>query len=230
MSDGTHSTLIEPAKWLSPGTQEDEARSLFRQSRSPDMHANYAVYLCARVCDLLADRTKWLELGEANGCIDQVYADRWSRLWDDLQCWLNDRPEELLPVETLDGEPFPHILFVHWAAISSNQLHHTACILLLNMPPKPLKLKLGANATLGYAKRICGISATNLHQGCLNNAIQPLWIAGRHLTHKSEHSALIKLFKSIEETTGWVTSWRIADLEVTWGYKVRKSRRNSTSH
>ena len=67
---------------------------------------------------------------------------------------------------------------------------------------------------------------TNPHQGCLNNAIQPLWIAGRLLSHKSEHALLVKLFKRIETSTGWINNWRIADLELTWGYKVRKHQRD----
>ncbi|KAF1812255.1 hypothetical protein P152DRAFT_30347 [Eremomyces bilateralis CBS 781.70] len=223
MSDGTQGTLIHSSKWLPPGTPANDAHTLFAQAHSSDMHANYAVYLCAQICELLADRTKYVELGEENGCTDEVYVERWMQLWDDLQCWLDDRPAEFLPIQTIDAEPFPFILFLHWAAISANQLHHTGCILLLNMAPKSMKGKVSvADATLGYAKRICGISVTNPHQGCLNNAIQPLWIAGRHLTHRSEHAIIIKLFKNIEDITGWVTSWRIADLETTWGYKIRK--------
>ncbi|KIW04686.1 hypothetical protein, variant [Verruconis gallopava] len=224
MSDGTQSTLIEPWRWLAPGVSADRAQELFAQHRSPDMHANYAVYLCAKVCELLADRTKYSELGADNGCNDAAYAMRWTALWDDLQAWLDQRPEELLPLQTLDGKPFPHILFIHWAAISANQLHHTACLLLLDMAPAGSKQSLQKEQLiLGYAKRICGISLTNPHQGCINNAVQPLWIAGRHLTHRSEHAVLIKLFKNIEQTTGWATSWRVADLERIWGYKIRKN-------
>ena len=223
MSDGTQGPLIEPWRWLAPGVHEAEASRLFAQFRSPDMHANYSVYLCAKVTELLSNRTRYMEFGEENGCTDAVYATRWKTLWDDLQSWLDQRPEELLPLQILDSEPFPHILFAHWAAISSNQLHHTACLLLLNMPPPHAKLIHDkSHTTSGYAKRICGISLTNPHQGCLNNAIHPLWIAGRHLSHRSEHAVLIKLFKNIEQTTGWVTSWRIADLERVWGYEIRE--------
>ncbi|KAH7368814.1 C6 zinc finger protein [Plectosphaerella cucumerina] len=226
ISEGTENTLLQPAKWLPQGTPHHAARDLFRQAASPDMHANYAVYLCARVCELVADRTRFFELGDTGGCSPQSLTDRWLLLWEDLQAWERDRPPELLPVQTIQSTPFPQILCLHWAAISSNQLYHTACVLLLDTMPKPLNLKLGlTGSAIWHAKRICGISLTNPHQGCLNNAIQPLWVAGRLLSHKSEHELLVKLIRSIEAMTGWGTCWRIEDLEAAWGYKVKRAPR-----
>ncbi|TIC98927.1 hypothetical protein CH35J_006328 [Colletotrichum higginsianum] len=235
ISDGTESTLLTPSKWLPSGASHNEARELFGQSGTPDMHANYAVYLCAKVCELVADRTRHLELGDPDGSSPEELTDRWVRLWEDLQAWTRDRPPELLPVQSIPGSPFPQILFLHWAAISSNQLYHTACTLLLGSmprPPLPLNLKLGgggggvtAGSAVWHAKRICGISLANPHQGCLNNAIQPLWVAGRLLSHRSEHALLVRLIRSIEAVTGWGTCWRIDDLEAAWGYKVRKELR-----
>lgn len=218
------STLVPPTKWLAPDADVANARELFRQTASPDMHANYAVYLCAKVCDLTAARTRFTELGEANGCDSDTFADQWLALWEDLQAWARDRPTELLPVETIEGTPFPHILYVHWAAISSNQLYHTACTLLLDVMPRPLNLETAGSvgSPAWHVKRICGISLTNPHQGCLNNATQPLWIAGRLLTHESEHARIVKLLWDIEAKTGWGTCWRIPDLETAWGYRVRK--------
>ncbi|WQF79292.1 Putative fungal transcription factor [Colletotrichum destructivum] len=236
ISDGTESTLLTPSKWLPSGASHNEARELFGQSGTPDMHANYAVYLCAKVCELVADRTRHFELGDPDGSSPEELTDRWVRLWEDLQAWTRDRPPELLPVQSIPGSPFPQILFLHWAAISSNQLYHTACTLLLGSmprPPLPLNLKLGggggggvtAGSAVWHAKRICGISLANPHQGCLNNAIQPLWVAGRLLSHRSEHALLVRLIRSIEAVTGWGTCWRIDDLEAAWGYKVRKELR-----
>ncbi|KAK2053180.1 hypothetical protein LY76DRAFT_620092 [Colletotrichum caudatum] len=79
-----------------------------------------------------------------------------------------------------------------------------------------------AGSVVWHAKRICGISLANPHRGCLNNAIQPLWIAGRLLSHRSEHALLVRLIRGIEAVTGWGTCWRIDDLEAAWGYKARK--------
>ncbi|KAG7100559.1 Transcription activator AMTR1 like protein [Verticillium longisporum] len=222
ISDGTESTLLQPAKWLPSGATHSEAVDLFRQSTSPDMYANHAVYLCAKVCELVADRTRFYELGDDTSVNPDDLTDRWLRLWDDLQSWNLNRPPEMLPAQTIQSTPFPQILFLHWAAISSNQLYHTACVLLLGSTPRPLNLKLGiSGSAVWHAKHICGISLANPHQGCLNNAIQPLWVAGRLLSHKSEHALLVQLIRSIEAMTGWGTCWRIDDLESAWGYKVR---------
>lgn len=186
------------------------------------MHANYAVFLCSRVCELIANRTAFLELDECNGCDDDAFKTRWSVLWHELQSWLSDRPAEMKPIQFVPSEPFPQILFSHWSAISSSQLYHTACILLLTSRPVAT-LSDGSQtwSAIWHAKAVCGISLTNPHPGCLNNAIQPLWVAGRLLSHESEHVSVAKLIRSIETMTGWATAWRIADLEAEWGHKVR---------
>ncbi|KAB2579658.1 hypothetical protein DBV05_g1690 [Lasiodiplodia theobromae] len=206
ISDGTESTLLALRKWVPANVAEDDVHDLFASHRSPDMHANYAVYLCSKACELLSDRTKYAELGVDNGCTGPAYALRWKRLWHELSLWLDERPAELLPAKTIrqkSDKPFPEILFIHWAAISSNQLYHTACILLLNSMPKSLKLDpLPVHNPLWHARR-------------------PLWIAGRMLGHHSEHAAVIELIRNIEAQTGWGMYWRIRDLEEAWGYRVR---------
>lgn len=210
------------AQWLPPGSHVAQAASLFRDCMSPEMHANYAVFLCSRVCELISDRTAFAELGEANGCDDQEFKARWTTIWHELQEWVSMRPEEMKPIQSVQAEPFPQILFAHWPAISSNQLYHTACILLLEAVPQGVLAEGGQEwSATWHAKSVCGISLTNPHPGCLNNAIQPLWIAGRLLSHKSEHLLVAKLIRSIESMTGWATSWRISDLEAEWGHKVQ---------
>lgn len=219
ISDGTQTTLLDPSKWLPSGKQYEDAYQLFHNDQSPDMHANYAVYLSVKVTELISDRTKFVELGEKNGCTPEQFSSRWITLWSDLQKWLAERPAELLPIQIVDHKPFPHILFIHWAAISSNQLYHTACILLLETMPKSIHLPRTSNLSLlWHARHIVGISLVNLHHGCLNNAIQPLWIAGRLFSHSSEHERIIQLIQDIEAETGWGTCWRIRDLELAWGY------------
>jgi hypothetical protein len=186
------------------------------------MYANYAVFLCARTCELISDRNKYVELGIENGCDMEQFQQRWEELWNRLLNWASRRPGELKPVESTNTTPFPRILFAHWAAISSNQLYHTASVLLLAANTKP-RSSLNTSSTstiMWHVKRICGISMTNPHEGCLNNAIQPLWIAGRFLSHSSEQTLVVKTIRHIEALTGWTSTWRIRDLERTWGYKV----------
>lgn len=177
---------------------------MFHDDQSPDMHANYAVFLSVKVTELISDRTKFVELGEENGCTPEQFSSRWITLWGDLQKWLAERPAELLPIQIVDHKPFPHILFIHWAAISSNQLYHTACILLLETMPKSIHLpRTSSLSLLWHARHIVGISLVNSHHGCLNNAIQPLWIAGKLFSHSSEHERIIQLIQDIEAETGW---------------------------
>lgn len=221
ISDGTEGTLLRIERWLPSGTADHEIRSLFSLSGSADMHANYAVYLCARTCHLQAQRTKYLELGEENGCDDEAFTAQWHWLWDELRAWFDNRPSSMQPLEVCETKPFPRILFGHWAAISSNQWVHTASMLLLNSKPVTTSLAQSFDSSLlWHARRICAISATNQHEGCLNAALQPLWIAGLQLAHRNEHASLVRLIRSIELLTGWGFSWRIFNLEEAWGYKL----------
>jgi hypothetical protein len=53
--------------------------------------------------------------------------------------------------------------------------------------------------------------------GCWTNALQPLWIAGKVMSHYSEHEAIIGTLSRIERETGWATAWRAEDLKDLWG-------------
>ena len=235
ISNGAQSTVLHIDKWVpakpdgSPDSRESEEeriKDLFlRASRSagPDMHANWAVYLCSKTCDLVCRRTRHLELGEGDEYDPRPFVEQWARLWDELQYWLDQRPPGMLSVKTTgtgDGQIFPEVFFAHWAAISGNQLYHAASILMLEIkPPGSLTIPSAPHSSATWhARRVCGISLTNPHSGNLINAIQPLYIAGKLLTHRSEHVAVARLFKTIDQTTGWGAMWRLRDLERAWGY------------
>ncbi|OAP64971.1 hypothetical protein AYL99_00943 [Fonsecaea erecta] len=233
IADGAESTVMPIDKWalLStiPPSRSDalrEIKAVFWEQgrRVPDMYANYAVYLCARTCDLLSRHIRCVELGEENGCIGESFEGAWNDLWTDLQEWLSKRPQAMLPVDieasSAEKGPFPHIFFAHWAAISSTQLYHTACILLLDIKPSTETeiYRSTYYSRLWHARRIVGISLTNPHAGCINNAIQPLYVAGKLFTHPDEQNIIVNLIDSIEARTGWGSRWRIKDLKAAWGY------------
>lgn len=224
ISNGTQGPLLKPPRWLTSGYRHEDAHQLFIETRSPDMYANYAVYLCAKVCELLAEHTQCVELGQDNGCHGHVFKTRWLQLWHDLQRWYAERPAELLPVQTTKAaaaSSFPHIFFPFWAAISSNQLYHTACILLLDIKPNTAKFEsTSVTSPVWHARRVCGISLANKHLGCLNNAVQPLGVAGRFFTHAAEHEIIMKLLRDIEAASGWAACWKINELKAAWGYSV----------
>lgn len=225
ISAGEESVVLPLENWLPPGERTENATLLFYSSRSPDMWANYAVYLTARVCHLI-----WIQSNELlqtpSSPKKEPFAHSWHILWEEVQDWCRNRPPELFPLKfaaelgDFQNTPFPFILFAAPCAISSNQLYHTACLLLLDICPSSINpTQLGQiGSKLWHARRICGISSTNEHHGCLNNAIQPLWIAGKLLSHPVEHKALVDLICAIEAKTGWAGKWRIPDLKEVWGY------------
>jgi hypothetical protein len=190
------------------------------------MYANYAVWLCARVCDLSWTRTRKYDVqnGEFN---PEPFIHSWHSLWSEVQGWFQNRPAELREIDFAEGStpsesgPFPFLLWAAPCAISSNQLYHTSCLLLLDMKPPSINTRdMGhVGSALWHAHRICGISITNAHHGCLNNAIQPLWLAGKLLSHPAEHKLIIDLIKKIETATGWSGTWRMRDLRELWGYE-----------
>lgn len=247
VADGAERTVLPIDKWVAlEGPTPLSENSTLQQrlitdaflekgQQIPDMHANYAVYLCARTYDLLAQRTRYSELGENNGCTDDAFEYLWLELWDKLQEWFYKRPAALLPIKATgainQGSGFPRILFAHWAAISSTQLYHVACILMLDI--KPFRGHFSgrelSHKPLWHARNVVGISLTNEHKGCLNNAIQPLYVAGRLFTHREEHIVISKLLSRIEARTGWGSRWRIRDLEVAWGYRPGELSKD-TSH
>lgn len=55
------------------------------------------------------------------------------------------------------------------------------------------------------------------NSGCWTNALQPLWLAGKVMSHYSEHTAIIETLTRIERETGWATAWRVEDLKEFWG-------------
>lgn len=55
------------------------------------------------------------------------------------------------------------------------------------------------------------------NSGCWTNALQPLWLAGKVMSHHSEHTAIIETLTRIERETGWATAWRVEDLKEFWG-------------
>ncbi|KAG9235731.1 C6 zinc finger domain-containing protein [Amylocarpus encephaloides] len=220
ISAGEESVVLPLEHWLPQGIVPC---NVFQTNKVPDMWANYAVYLGGQVCHLI-----WLQCNDSidtsTPTDDEAFLHKWHQLWSDLQAWLAERPPELLQLEfredTMKDNLFPFILYAAPCAISSNQLYHTSCLLLLDIfPPSVNPSQLGQiGSKLWHARRICGISTTNAHHGCLNNAIQPLWVAGKVLSHPVEHKAVADLIRSIEAKTGWGGKWRIADLKEVWGY------------
>jgi hypothetical protein len=230
-SDGAETMVLALDKWVptldrsltSSEDTEQLVRSLFHEKSrdSYDMHANWSMYLCARVCDLRYRRTQFLELGRTDPDDRRPFVQQWRQLWLDLQFWLDERPTSMKPTVLTDEEDvscFPAIVYPHWAAISSNQVYHAACISMLEMQPSESRLD-SQSLSLWHARQVCGISCANPHPGSMVNSIQPLFTAGRLMSHTSERQKVAQLLQSIERETGWAALWRLRDLEAEWGHE-----------
>ncbi|KAL6158580.1 hypothetical protein ACJQWK_03119 [Exserohilum turcicum] len=215
-------TLIPVERWAL-GMNLDADMNLFRANKGYNAHACEAVYLCAQILDLLSFHSNLA--GRVGASLptpkvpDAGYAARWMKLWNHISAWYDTRPAEMLPVLSITSStsPFPKILYSNPAAISGNQLHHTASILMLRHKPAGVNMTPKPNSIFWHARQICGISISNDHHGAWTNAIQPLWIAGQWMSHESEQKAILELLDKIETQSGWSTKWRAEDLKEFWG-------------
>lgn len=212
-------TLIPASHWASKTDDLDADAVLFRAEDSFHSWANYSVYLVAQVLDLLAP-------DDAAGRSGLQFRARWLSLWKLVCAWHALRPPALhailvVPSSAASGRPFPTILFSNPAGISGNQLHHTASILMLQNQPPGIRLSSSSNpkprSILWHARQVCGIGISNDHHGAWTNGVQPLWIAGKCMSHPDEHKAILDVLKRVERESGWKTKWRAEDLKEHWG-------------
>jgi hypothetical protein len=251
ISDGTETAVLHVSKWVPTAssmpltvtpTEESEFVLALLQHYGrewhPDMHANWATYLCAKVCDLRFRRTQNVEVGSPYVQDSRPFSEQWHQLWGELRRWAEERPAAMLSMPNIMSDqqqnhtPFPIILFSHNSAISGNQLYHTACILMLEMRPldfpRTSTLLDPESYPVWHARRICGISCTNPHKGSRIEAIQPLYIAGRLFTHSSERMEIARLLRTISRNTGWGAWSRLRDLEAEWGCEYNESPTGSS--
>ncbi|KAL5339516.1 fungal-specific transcription factor domain-containing protein [Aspergillus crustosus] len=218
-------TIIPIYNWTPPSMTPADAASLFFASEN-DTYANYTVYLCAQTLGVLFRRGPPSAYPGSPDDNSETYVTRWSRLFDAVEQWYEHRPSQMISIFSVSSatkaesgreRPFPTVLYANGAAISGNQLYHTCSLLLLQRKPKTLSLVRRPKSVLWHARQICAISASNAHHGCWTNALQPLWIAGKVMSHHSEHDAIIETLTRIERETGWASAWRVEDLREFWG-------------
>jgi len=219
----SESSLIPSRDWIVHGRLAMSMDTPNTNSAFQDQ-AKYGCYLAAAAIDLFA------RYGASEGAFGSVmtksqevsYTEAWQQLWTEIDCWFDRRRPEMQPVsarrqpETDPSQPFPSVLYLNGAAIASAQIVHTAAILMLQRRPRHLRLKI-IRPMLWHARQVCAIASSNNHHGSWTNSVQPLWIAGKLMSHPSEHQAIVKILIKIECTTGWSTQNRIEDLKTYWG-------------
>ena len=98
ISDGDHSTVLPLQHWIPSNVSSAEVYELFRSEETPDMWANYAVYLTAKVCHFIWCKTKSMD--EASLHLEQSsFQNEWHDLWTEVQAWRQNRPAELLELD-----------------------------------------------------------------------------------------------------------------------------------
>lgn len=125
---GEQSTIIPSENWLPKGCSIYELKCLFNETNDDDMYANYIVFLCSRVLNLITKDFK-------------NFQQEWDFLWNEIIDWNLNRPFHLKPILCYDDKPFPGVLFLNGPAISANQLFHMAIILLTQNKPRLYKIK-----------------------------------------------------------------------------------------
>lgn len=221
----TDSNLKIPTSlWFLPSGSMSTAVNRFKSDfKSFDQYANFCVFLCASALNVISDNDKI------------SYSTRWKTLFDLLEDWYSNRPPEMRSILSGcdEGSSFPIIAYTNPPAISGNQLYHAAALLMLQAKPRDIKIR-SHKSIFWHARQICGITASNPDQyveksfpehwsiliitsSSYTNAPQMLWIAGRVLSHPSEHRIVLDLLTRIERETGFATAWRAEDLKVHWG-------------
>ncbi|KIV88819.1 hypothetical protein PV10_08457 [Exophiala mesophila] len=215
-------TSLPTNRWFISTDSMSAAVRLFKGKPGSDSYANYAIFLCAGVVNILSNKESTPLQAEHSA--SGTFVSRWRALFELHEGWYNDRPDDMKPLINLlveDEEEtqsmFSTILFSTPAGISGNQVYHASMILLLQHKPKEIRLPRSPRTMLWHARQICGISLSNSDHGALVNALQPIWIAGKLMSYRREHKVILDLLKFIEEETGWATSWRAEDLKEFWG-------------
>ncbi|TGO08985.1 hypothetical protein BTUL_0184g00320 [Botrytis tulipae] len=197
---GRRSTLIPLNTWR---VAQDEALRGLNQ----DTYSNRAIFITAKVIDELSREPSGLS------------ENKLRNLWTELQNWVVERPQNvrcIIEVEASGDSTFPIILFSNTAAACGNMYYHVASILLLATG----KISCEFAALLSpvcHARRILGISITNIEHATLVNSIHPVCIAAKQIATSIEKIAILNHLKKIEDDTGWKTKTCILDLEQLWG-------------
>lgn len=208
-------TKIPTSLWFLPTGSMSTAISRFKSDfRNYDSYANYSLFLCASVLNVVSNRGANAERGSS-------YTAKWKALFDLLEDWHANRPLEMCPMaaktsEKSHDDPFPIVLYTNAPAVSANQLYHTATLLMLQAKPKDVRVR-GGKSIFWHARHVIGISVSNHSHGAFTNALQPLWFAGKVMSNKAEHRVVLDLLGRIEKETGFATQWRAQDLKEYWG-------------
>ncbi|PWY87140.1 MFS sugar transporter [Aspergillus sclerotioniger CBS 115572] len=197
-------TIIPIHHWIPRDMSPTEASQLFLASNvyTFDTYANYTVFLCAQTLGVLFGSQipascvscHYLSSpGDGNSTIQ-----RWQRLFDNC---VGDGGRQRAAVP--DGSVWEWSSYFRQSAVSCVRAASAATEAEDGFVAAPAEIGLMAcKADMRYFR----VQHT-----------PPLWLAGKVMSHHSEHAAIIETLNRIERETGWATAWRVGDLKEFWG-------------
>ena len=137
-------------------------------------------------------------------------------------CWKSNRHQPSQCDPELFGQ---EIWFSDPLTATAMMLYHAAQILILiTRPPDPrnrTNVLMAYHALQGklrtHAAQIFAIALSVPDDSARVRMLQPLYIAGKGLTSKSDRQYLVGMIRSIETDLGVMTEYRVKDLLQEWG-------------
>lgn len=146
----------------------------------------------------------------------------WRALFEALNIWWTNRPQELKPMLEMDesDQLFPQVLFTNGAAVLANQIYHTSMLLLLQNRPRTLQNEHGRSTSMSplwHAQRICGISLNNDSKANWDfSLVASFYLAAKRMTYEPQQRAILSGVDSIAAITGWNVSGLSTQLLGEW--------------
>lgn len=184
-------------------------------------YAHRPLWLCARAIEFIHNE-------DPSPHLRPLHA--WMQLVEDLEQWYREQPQgfqPMLEIETEDqaadpSQSFPIVLFANGAGVFSNQLYHTAMLLLLHSRPRTAHIGDIRSVTMSplwHAHRICGIALNNERRECWDPCLLASFqTAARRMTHESQQQEILRGFERIRKITGWNVGELLRNLQVEWGW------------
>ncbi|PLB48366.1 hypothetical protein P170DRAFT_476983 [Aspergillus steynii IBT 23096] len=156
--------------------------------------------------------------------------DSWLQVFEELNQWYHLRPLEFQPMIEVEGDDqmfypdggFPLLLFANGAGAFSNQLYHTAMLLLLQSKPRTVMLHNSPSrfsSPLWHAQQICGVALNNDRRECWDPCLLASFlIAARLMTHESQQKEILQGFDRIKLLTGWDVGEKLMQLCEEWSF------------
>ncbi|KNG88316.1 hypothetical protein ANOM_002514 [Aspergillus nomiae NRRL 13137] len=188
-------------------------------------YTNAVLWLCGKALALCHQEAMPHPLATSHEVMEN-----WLQVFGELEQWQNLRPLEFEPMVEIDardqvlnqGSEFPLLLFANGAGTFSNQIYHTAMLLLLQCKPRTALLNHPQSPVLSplwHAYRICGIALNNdtreSWDPCL---LASLLLAAKHMTHESQQQEILQGFDRIRGITGWDTGEYLSHLQEEWSF------------